>query len=551
MHGLVGEIQLLEKESLQKRTSLEDAQDQLDRLVNAGAKLLHCYERLPRHVARSTLSDARVRQYRGDVIRRADNGNVVAQEIFKKEEEKRQLVEDILHDLVKSKATPDQLSRSAPSMAKYHVACVEFWDKKVQRYEVMRSVCIATANLPSTTAEMQQEEEAALRLHSGWVVNSKVMRLQSRINLAQVNMAPHMFEAPIREILMGENGQTRLLDNFIGDVFPAFVSTGDAVMNNQGRPLHAEHCAVLEGVVERLAAFASASHSVVARLRDHQTGAGLPLELLSQIVDGAWITADEVMDRLALQPKPPAIALPADAAAAITADTAGKATVAESTTAPRKKGKGKSKRAAGASSSAARRPEPQVAAAVSDPAPEAKVLVRSELGTKKLVSAEEAQNSASSAPARLAVLPNPTTEKDTEALIARSTELSKFKLSAQQSLVSQAHYMKPEDAEYTVGLVVQRLQTQAAEMEACLPALEASLRSMEHEAKMADVHELTARFKRMLGEVRGFAKAWDKQKPAMTMDCMKRYPFPSQNYLEHLRAARQLTPADPPCALNP
>ncbi|WP_245445607.1 hypothetical protein [Mesorhizobium kowhaii] len=68
---------------------------------------------------------------------------------------------------------------------------------------------------------------------------------------------------------------------------------------------------------------------------------------------------------------------------------------------------------------------------------------------------------------------------------------------------------------------------------------------------MADVHELTARFKRMLGEVRGFAKACDKQKPAMTMDCMKRYRFPSQNYLEQLRSARELTPADPPCALNP
>lgn len=64
------------------------------------------------------------------------------------------------------------------------MARLEYWDKKVQRHELMRSVCAATADLPSSTAEMRREEEAELRLHSGWVVNSKIMQLQSRINLA-------------------------------------------------------------------------------------------------------------------------------------------------------------------------------------------------------------------------------------------------------------------------------------------------------------------------------------------------------------------------------
>lgn len=177
------------------------------------------------------------------------------------------------------------------------------------------------------------------------------------------------------------------------------------------------------------------------------------------------------------------------------------------------------------------------------------MLVRTDLGTKKLVSAEEAQNSASSAAARLAILQNPTTGENTKSLVARSTELLKFDLPAQQSLISRARSGKPEDVEHAVGLVVQRLQTQAVEMEPCLPALEAS--RLSKEGKMDDVHRLTVQFRDMLANVRGLAKAWDEQKPDMIMDCMKRYPFPSQNHLEQLRSARELTPADPPCALNP
>ncbi|SIT55975.1 conserved hypothetical protein [Mesorhizobium prunaredense] len=551
MHVLVQEIEVLEKESLPNGASWEEAQDQLDQLVNAGAKVLHYYASLPPHVARSILSDADVRQYRDDMVRRAESGNMVAEAIFEKEEEDRKRVAGILHNLVKSNATLDQLSRSAPSAAKYHVARMEFYDKKVQRYECMRSVCAATANLPSSTAEMRQEEEAALRLHSGGVVNSKVRQLQSRINLAQVNMAPQaiMLEAPIRELLVGENGQGRLLDNFITDVFPAFLSTGDAVMKNKGRPLDAEHCAVLEGVVERLSEFASASHSVVARLRDHQTGAGLPLELLSQIVDDAWITADEVIHLLELQPKPPAIALPADAGAAIPAETAGKTTVAESTTAPRKKGKGK--RAARAGSSTARRPEPQAAAPVRDPAPEAKVLVRSDLGTKKLVSASEAHASASAAGANLAIWRAPLSIEVLMPRLERLDELLQFNVAGQQKTISQARQMKPEDAEHAVASVINRLQTQATEMQACLAALEEHRqRVLLTPVRVQEAHRKIGQLKLMLSEAQGLAKALDSGKAASSIDCMKTYPFPSQKYLEHLRAAEELEAADRPRALK-
>ncbi|WP_394890274.1 hypothetical protein ACG873_02595 [Mesorhizobium sp. AaZ16] len=551
MHGLLEELDACQEKGLQNIKSFEDAQDQIDRVINAGAKVLDYYANLPRPVARRILSDAQVRQFRDDALSRADECNMVAEKIFDKVEEDKERVAKVLHRMVQSNATLDQLSRSAPSLTKYHVARMELWDKKVQRYEWTRSVCAATANLPSSTAKMRQEEEAALRLHTGWLVNSKVMQLQSRIALAQVNIEPQAstFEAPVRKLLIGENGRVRRLENFIGDVFPAFLSTADAVLHSGGRPLDAEHCAVLEGVTERLSEFASAFQVIRTKLDDHQTGAGLPLELLSQIVEGAWIIAHDVIHYLELQPKPPAVALPADAGAAIPADTA-KAAMAEGTAA-RKKGKGKDKPAAGAGSSAAGRPEPQIAAAVSDPAPVPMVLVRSDLGTKKLVSAEEAHASASAAAENLAIWEAPASPKALTPRLERLDELLQFDLAGQQRTISQALQMKPEDVEHAVDTVVERLQTQATEMQACLAALEDfRLRLLLPSTQVPKVNEKTAHLKDMLSQAKGLAKTLTQQKEIMTIECMKTYAFPSQKYLEHLRAAGQLKAEDRPRALK-
>ncbi|WP_353642914.1 hypothetical protein [Mesorhizobium sp. WSM2239] len=550
MHELAEELDISQKKGLQNIKSLEDAQDQIDRVVNAGAKILDYYASLPRPVARSILSDDQVRQLRDDALSRAEDCNMVAQKIFEKVEQDRERVAKVLHRMVQSNATPDQLSRSAPSLAKYHVARMELWDKKVQRYEWMRSVCAATTNLPSSTAEMRQEEEAALRLHTGWVVNSKVMQLQSRIALAQVKIDPQVrtSEAPVREILIGHNGQVGLLGAFIMDVFPAFVSTADAVMKNKGRPLDAEHCAVLEGVMERLSEFASALHPVVAELNDHQIGADLPLGPLRQIVDGAWITAHEVMRLLELQPKP--VALPADAGATISTEPTSKAAMIDGAAA-RKKGKGKHKPAAGAGSSAARQPEPQAAAAVSDTAPAAKVLVRSDLGTKMFVSVEEAHASASAVGLHLAIWQDPPSIEALTPRLERLDELLQFDLAGQQRIISRARQMKPEDAEHALDTVVKRLQAQATEMQACLAALEEPRqRVLLTPARMSEAHDKTGRLKLMLSEAQGLAKSLDSGKAAISIDCMKTYPFPSQNYLEHLRAAEELTPADRPRALK-
>ncbi|MET2832503.1 hypothetical protein ABVQ20_36780 [Mesorhizobium shangrilense] len=546
MNGLLEEFDARRHAAMQPLDATE-AQEVIDRLINAASTVLDYHASLPRPVARSILSDDRARQLRDEALSAAHQCNRLATATIYDLEKDRMRAAAVLPGMLRSNTPRDQLSRVVSSVAKHHVACMEWWEKKARRSEWARAACAATVNLPSTTAEMRQDGEAALRLHTGWALYTKCMQLQSRVALAQVEIEPlaSTFGAAVSEGLMGENGRVRLLGTFIGDVFPAFLSTYDAVLRSEGRPLDAEHCAVLEGVMERLSEFGLALHDILAKLSVDRTGAGLPLGLLGQIVDDAWITAHDVMHFLALQPKTPAIiAPPADAGAAIPAETAGKAAVAGGTAAHRK-GKGKSKPAAGAGSSAAGRREPQVARGAGDTAPAATVLVRSELGTKKLVSAKEAHASASAAAAHLAIWQTPASTEALTRGLERLDELLQFDLAGQQRAVSQARQMKPEDAEHAVDTVVERLQTQAVEMQACLGALEEPRRRvLLTPAQVPEVHDKTVRLKEKLSQAQGLAKVLNEGKAATTIECMKTYPFPSQKYLELLREAKELTPAD-------
>ncbi|WP_346771293.1 XopAD/skwp family type III secretion system effector [Bradyrhizobium sp. 87] len=509
MDRLVEELDACRNAAMHAQNS-EEAQELSDRFIKAGSAVLEYYARLRPAVARSILSDAEVRRYRYAVLDAAHQCNALASSTIAALQDRRKNSADLLQRIFESNATPDQLSRVASSVAKEHAACVEWWGKKLLRSERMVSVCEATANLPSTTAEMRKPEEAALRLNTGLVLHARYMRLQSRIALMQlmIESQASTFEPAVRDALMGENGGVHLLGTFVQDVYPAFLSTEEAVLHNDGAALDAEHCTVLEGVMERLSEFALALHDdILAKLSDNRTGASLPFELLGQIVDDARITAHEVMHFLALQLKTSAIiASPADAGATVPADTAGKAAAAKGTAA-RREGKGNRKPAADAASSAGR-PEPQVAAGDSDTAPADKVLVRSDLGTKKLVSAKEAHASASSAAAHSAVWQAPASTEALAPLVKRSDELLQFDLAGQQRTVSQARQMKPEDADHVVGIVVERLQTQPAEMQACLdPLEEPGRRGLLTPAHVHEVHEKTVRLKMKLSEAQGLAKA--------------------------------------------
>ncbi|PVE22533.1 hypothetical protein DC522_20840 [Microvirga sp. KLBC 81] len=526
-----------------------EAQELIDQVVKAGSEVLAYYASLPRDTARSILSDKQARRLRDETLDAADQCNKLATATIYELEPRRKKAADVLDKMRADNAPPDQLSRAVSSVAKHYLACMEWWGKKVLRSERMQSVCATTANLPSATPEMRKAEEAALRLHTGWALHTKCMYLHSRIALARLMIESQASTVgpAVREILMGANGRVHLLGTFIEDVFPAFLSTSDAVLYSKGRALDAEHCAVLEGVMERLSEFASGVHGIVARLRDAGTGAELPLELLDQIVEGAWVTAHEVTQLLAVQPKMPAVIEP-PARAAILENTA---VVAEGHAA-RRKGKGKRTPAAGEGSSTAGLPEPQLARRDADTAPTAKLIVLSDLGTKKLASAEEAHaRASSSATGHLEMWQAPPSRKALTGLLKRLDELLQFDLPAQQSAVSQARQMKPEDADHVVDLVVKRLQTQAAEIEACVAALEEPRRrGLLTPAQVREVHDKTVRLKAMLSEVQGQANSLNARKTAIMIDCTKTYTFPSQKYIEQLRAAEELAPVDRPRALK-
>nr|WP_247789931.1 hypothetical protein [Bradyrhizobium sp. 155] len=520
---------------------LEETLELIDRFVEAGSAVLEYYARLRPAVAPSILSDADVRRCCYVVLDAGGKAKLVGSAIISALQDRRKNSADLFQRIF-ANATPDQLSRVASSMVKDHMPVIEWWGKKLLRSERMVSVCETAANLPSTTAEMRKPIEAALRLHTGSALYDGCLHLESRIKLAKllIESQASTFEPVVRDALMDEKGRVRLLGTYIQDAFPAFNSTCKAVLNEDGEPLDAEHCAVLEGAMERHSEFASGVERIVASLRDAKTDADLPLEQLDQIVEGAWVTAHQVTRLLAVQPnrqvEPPAQTAISE-----------KTNLAAENHAARRKGKGKRAPAAGEASSTARLREPQLARPDA-----ATVIVLSDLGTKKLASAEEARARASSSATRhLDMWKAPPSRNALTGLLKRLDELLQFDLPAQQSAVSQARQMKPEDADHVVDLVLKRLQTQTIEIKTCVAALEEPRRrGLLTPAQMTEVHNKIVRLKAMLSEVQGQANSVNAQKAAITIDCMKTYAFPSQKYLEQLRAAEELASVYPPHALK-
>ncbi|MDA9481426.1 hypothetical protein XI07_05285 [Bradyrhizobium sp. CCBAU 11445] len=528
--------------------NLEEAQELIDQVIKAGSTVLEYYADLPANLARRILPDDRARRLRDDTLDAAEECNAVATQIVYKLEKDRKKATLVLEGITPI-GTPVQVSDAFKSVANYYAACMEWWGKKVLRFERMQSVCAATASLPSSTPEMRKTEEAALRLHTGWALNTKCMYLQARIALAEllIDSRASTLDPDVRDALMDESGRGRLLGTFIGDVFPAFVSTCDAVLNRDGAVLDAEHRAVLEGVMERLSEFASGLSGIVASLRQIGTGAEVPLQLLDEIVEGAWVTANEVMRLLALQPTTPATIEP-PAWAALPENTAG---VSQGNSGRRKgKGKGRGAADAGEGSSTASSSEPQLARPDTATAPTRKVIVRSDVGTKKLATMEEARAS-SAATEHLRMWQAPPSKEALAGLLERLDELLQFNLPAQQSAVSQARQMKPEDADHVLNLIVDRLQTQVAEIKACVAALEEPRRrGLLTASQVPEVHQKIVRLKMMWSEAQGQVNLLEAPKAEIMMDCMKTYAFPSQRYLERLRAAGELESVDRPRALK-
>ncbi|MGY4412325.1 hypothetical protein ACVWW4_004061 [Bradyrhizobium sp. LB7.1] len=231
--------------------------------------------------------------------------------------------------------------------------------------------------------------------------------------------------------------------------------------------------------MERLSEFASGVHGIVARLRDAGTNPDLPLEPLDQIAEGAWVTAHDVTRLLAVQPKKQ-VEPPAQTAISEKSDLAAESHAA------RRKGKGKRAPATGEGSSTAGLREPRLARPDA-----ATVIVLSDLGTRKLASAEEARaRASSSATGHLEMWQAPPSRNALTGLLKRLDVLLQFDLPAQQSAVSQARQTGPEDADHVVDLVLKRLQTQAAEIDARVAALkEPRRRGLLTPAQVPEVRE--------------------------------------------------------------
>ncbi|SIT54737.1 hypothetical protein BQ8794_180081 [Mesorhizobium prunaredense] len=195
MQGLLDELRDCRDAAGQAQDS-EKKQELRDRVVDATSAVLGCRASLPLSVARSILSDNQARRLRDHALCVGDKCNAKGSSTISSLEAHRNRAAKVF-TLLQSNATRDQLSQAASTVATHYAACMEWWQKKARRCEMMRSVCAATANLPGATAEMRQVEQAALRLRAGWALNTKFMHLQSRIALARVTIEPQAstFEA--------------------------------------------------------------------------------------------------------------------------------------------------------------------------------------------------------------------------------------------------------------------------------------------------------------------------------------------------------------------
>ncbi|WP_205680565.1 MULTISPECIES: hypothetical protein [Bradyrhizobium] len=142
------------------------------------------------------------------------------------------------------------------------------------------------------------------------------------------------------------------------------------------------------------------------------------------------------MRLLALQPTTPVTIEPPDWAAL--PENAG---VVGEVNPRRRKGKGRRAAAGGEGSSTASSSEPQLGGPDTATAPTRKVIVRSDLGTKRIATTEEARTS--SATEHLQMWQAPPSKEALAGLLERLDKLLQFDLPSQQKSVSQTRQMKP------------------------------------------------------------------------------------------------------------
>ena len=564
-------------------TQAATAQEQLDRLqqlMDAGHEILALYASLPRSAAVRVFTDEEVRTLRDDLMRANEQSTVMGNTAYLAMKDRQAKDADLLARMVKlneSRDPPLDLSQLEARVRKHAINEFDWWTHKAARAERALAVCRFAAGLPSTSAADRALEDAQLRELSGKLVFESFVVLHSRTQLALAAM-PHMGEPSPAEASGEDSSLASILMSFRDDILPAFQSTGEDVMRGQGRPLEAASCAVLEGVVGRLAEFATTLEQRLAGLREEQATAGLPVEAMEAFIEDAWITANKVTDLLTRQPSVAGVAGPSGSAAAAPAETAAGTeteTAAGSDHAPatdtaaegpagarRKKKRRPGPGSAPPAAAAGTMPAAAAAAQLQAPAAAApaKVLTRTALGTQVLTDAvppggaalqDDASAGAAAAAGAVAAVKPPPAETLAQRL-SRLETLVGFDLPAQQREVSRARReLAPESARHVAEEAVRRLAAQATAMAACLAEWEdQGLRRTLSAAQQDQVHTQTRRLRVLLADVQGQAKALQDGMDRSTLDHMKTYAFPTQAHVAELQQAGELAAAGPARALK-
>lgn len=544
--------------ALAEASAGQGLQERLDALMDAGREVLAFYASLPRHTAVRVLTDQEVRTLRDDILQADARHTALSNPVLLALNQQKAKDADLLARMARlneTRDTPLDLSQLEARLRQNAVDEQAWWVQKAMRAERALAVCSMAAGLPSTSAADRAAEETELRDLSGKLLFAQFIALNTRAELALADLS-RLGEPSPGEGRDDDGSLVSTLTAFRDDIRPAFQSTVDDVVRGAGRPLQPETCAVLEGVIGRLAEFASTLERQLAAVRDEPGTAGAPLQALEPFIEGAWITANEVTRLLARQPNAAGtVAPPAGGAATAETGTDEAAHTDAAAEAPASTRRKKKKRPAqptpGAGASGSAQPSASPSAAASGPGQAtttpAKVLVRSALGTQVLADARPGDGVAPLGGAA-ATAPAQTLAQR----LARLETLVAFDLPAQQREVSRARReLAPESARHVAEEAVRRLSEQATRMAACLAEWEdQALRRTLNSAQQDQVHTQTRRLRVLLADVRGQARALQDGMAAATLDHMKTYAFPTQTHVAELIKAGELAPAGPPRALK-
>ena len=556
------------REAVAQAEGVAQEQARLDEMMDAAHELLLFHASLPRQTAVRVISDQEVRDLCRDFLT-ADTQQTLLNSRALAEINNQQAKDDfLLARMVRVnevRDTPLDLSPIQARLRQHGVDEQAWWEQKAMRCQRALAVLSLVAELPGTSATEREADETRLRERSGMLLFSQFIALNTRAQLALSDLS-QLGEPSPGEGTDDDGSLVSTLTALRDDIRPAFQSTVDDVVRGAGRPLQPETCAVLEGVIGRLAEFALTLERQLAARRDAPHAAGAALDALEPFIEGAWITAHEVTRLLARQPNaagtaaPGAVGVPpVQTATEEAAPTEATAEAPASTRRKKKKRPAHPTPGAGASGSVQPLASPSAAApgqrqATTAPA---KVLVRSALGTQVLADAQpdasavppgRAAAGTSAAAGPVAAAPAPTLAQR----LARLETLVAFDLPAQQREVSRARReLAPESARHVAEAVVRRLGEQATEMAACLAEWEdQDLRRTLNSAQQDQVHTQTRRLRVLLADVRGQARALQDGMDTAMLDHMKTYAFPTQAHVTQLLQAGELAADGPPRALK-